>query len=100
MMPEEQTSKRALRPGTSVLTMYVHVLIRPGHNFSSGTSIRPDRTTLSSSLSQFNIAQEEVGNACKDDTELEADIHSKGRIEQTGDRTNIVNLCCSKQHTH
>src|SRR6266480_5153913 len=65
-----------------------------------GTSIQPDRTTLSSSLSQFNIAQEEVGNACKDETELEADIHSKGRIEQTGDRTDIVNLCCSEQNSY
>src|ERR1700687_2447510 len=62
--------------------------------------IQPDRTTLSSSLSQVNIAQEEVGNACKDEAELETDIHSKGRIEQTGDGTDIVNLCCSKQHTY
>ena len=45
------------------------------------------------------MAQEEVGDACKDETKLEADIHPKGRIEQTGDRTDIVNLCSSEQNS-
>src|SRR3989442_9882721 len=62
--------------------------------------VRECRTSLSSSLSQFGPAQEVVSSACKDDTQLKANIHSKGRIEQTGDGTNVVDLCGSKQNSY
>ena len=35
-----------------------------------------DRATLSSSHSQFDPAQEVVGDACKDDAQLEADVYA------------------------
>ena len=58
------------------------------------------KEALSRSLSQLNIAQEEVGKTCKDEPELEANIHSIGRVEQTGDGTNVINLRCPEQNPY
>src|SRR6266568_5802589 len=51
---------------------------------------------LSSSLIQLNTTQQQISDTGEYETEFKADIHSIGRIEQIGDGTYIVDLCCSK----
>src|SRR5712691_6107826 len=49
---------------------------------------------------QFNPPQDQVSNTSEDEAKLEANVHTKGWIDQFSDRPDIVELRSTKQDSH